>query len=156
MSNLIPVLSLIVAALAVFFQPLISLYSTRKQIELSRRIASKQIVAPMRQEWINDLRAKVAELLGSALHYWNAGFEERKDDEYKRLEILEQEVILRVNPKEADHTEMLASIREMLGALNAGPSGFDRFVVTHRRTTFLAQKIFKTEWDRIKNDIEKP
>jgi hypothetical protein len=57
-SVLIPVLSLIVAALAVFFGPLITLKISRKQFELSRRIADKQIIAPMRQAWIEKLRGE--------------------------------------------------------------------------------------------------
>jgi uncharacterized protein YneF (UPF0154 family) len=85
---LIPILSLAVAALAVFVGPFITLRISRRQFELSRRIADKQIVAPMRQAWINNLREKVAELSSSALHYWNKDWsrplhdsEDLKDEE---------------------------------------------------------------------------
>lgn len=88
--DLIPVLSLLVAALAVFVGPLVSWAMTRRQLEASQRIASRQLVGPMRQAWINDLRAKLAELLSSALHYFVAGFEDRTDKEYRRLTQLEQ------------------------------------------------------------------
>jgi hypothetical protein len=64
-------MSLIIAALAVFVGPLVTLRIGRKQIELSRRIASKQVVAPMRQAWINTFREKLAELTGNAFHYWS-------------------------------------------------------------------------------------
>ena len=45
----IPVLSLIVAALAVVFGPLISWRIAKRQIEASAEVANKQITAPMRQ-----------------------------------------------------------------------------------------------------------
>src|SRR6201998_3579529 len=69
LNALIPVLSLVIALLAVFVGPLVTLRIGRKQIEISRRIANKQIVAPMRQAWINTFREKLAELTSRALHY---------------------------------------------------------------------------------------
>lgn len=154
--SLIPILSLVVAGLAVFVGPFVSLHIGQKQIELSRRIASKQIVAPMRQAWINDLRDKLAELLSSALHYWNAGYEQRTDEEYKRLGLLEEEINLRINPGEADHKDLVSAIREMLFALERGVDDSDRFSRAYERTNALGQKIFKTEWNRIKDDIHEP
>jgi hypothetical protein len=106
---------------------MITLYIARKQndvanrnTELSRRIASKQIVAPMRQAWINDLRDKLSELSSSALHYWNTGYEDRNDEEYKRLGLLEAEILFRINPHEIDHQDLLSAIRKMLFALQRG------------------------------------
>jgi len=80
----IPVLSLVVAALAVFISPLVSFFISRGQIknslELNQRqtnsslaVANKQIVAPMRQKWINDLRDLIAELASDSLHYFRSG-----------------------------------------------------------------------------------
>lgn len=77
-----PVLSLVVAALAVFVVPLISWLITKRQLASLLEVANKQIIAPMRQAWINNLRDLVAELTSSALHYYVAGFEERTDEEY--------------------------------------------------------------------------
>lgn len=153
-SSLIPVLSLVIAALAVFFGPLVTLRISRKQTELSRRIASKQIVAPMRQAWINDLRDKLAELLGSALYYAAAGTEYSTDKQYMRLETLQEQIILRINPHEPDHQNLIASIKQMVNAIERIDS--PEFIKAHTRTTELAQKIFKTEWNRIKDDIEQP
>lgn len=156
MNQAIPIVSLIIAVLAVLFGPLVILKIGRKQIELSRRIASKQIVAPMRQAWINNLREKLAELSSSAHHYWNAGFEERKDEEYKRLTQLEEEIKLLINPTEEDHKELVDTIRQMLSALERGTRDAEEFFAAREKTTTLGQKIFKTEWSRIKDDIEKP
>ena len=159
-SILIPVLSLVVAALAVFFGPLITLRISRKQFELSRRIADKQIVAPMRQAWIEKLREKIAELTSSALHYWNKDWssipDATKDEEQKRLTRLEHEITLLINPSEAEHKELLVAIRQAMVALDRGLNWGDEFAVALQKVIDLGQKIFKTEWNRIKAEIEKP
>jgi hypothetical protein len=147
-----------VAALAVFVGPFVTLKIGRQQTELSRRIASKQIVAPMRQAWINAFRDKLAELTGSAFHYVNTRLTDTwnlKDEEQRRLTQLEHEIELFINPTEADHKELIATIRQMLRALEKGDRP-DQFNSAREKATMLGQKIFKTEWDRIKNDIEKP
>jgi hypothetical protein len=167
---LIPILSLVIAALAVFFGPMITLRISRRQnelsrriadqqIELSRRIASKQIVAPMRQMWINDLRNKVAELSSSALYYWNTGFDEQTDEKTRRIWQLEEEIKLLINPKEEDHQHLVDTIRQLLWAMEKGvgaEGAADEFAAARHNTSVLSQKIFKTEWNRVKDDIEKP
>jgi len=45
----IPVLSLLVAAIAVFVGPLISWSIANRQVQSSLAVANKQIIAPMRQ-----------------------------------------------------------------------------------------------------------
>ena len=157
-SDWIPVLSLIVAAVAVFVGPFVTLHVGRKQIELSRRIASRQIVAPMRQAWINALRDKLAELSNSALLYWNTEFDRRAEEEQHRLFLIEEQIKLLINPDEPDHKELVAAIKNLLWALQKGvlkDSGND-FSLARERVLLLGQKILKTEWNRVKNDIEKP
>ena len=162
-SNLIQILTLVVAILAVFIGPMVTLYIGKKQnevanktVELSRRIASKQIMAPMRQAWINDLRDKISELSSSGLHYWTAGYEDRSEAEYQRVGLLESEVYFRINPQEKDHQELMSAIRGMVQALQTGHDDADRFIVSYNQLNAIAQKIFKTEWNRVKNDIDKP
>ena len=154
----LPILSLVIAALAVFVGPFITLRLGRNQIELSRRIASKQIVAPMRQAWINELRSKVAELSSGALHYWNTGFDDRKDEEVRRVWQLQEEIKLLINPNEEDHKTLVDTIQQLLSAMQKGVKrdAANDFFAAHHNTTILSQKIFKDEWNRIKGDIEKP
>jgi hypothetical protein len=162
MSLAIPVLSLLIAALAVFFGPLVTLRISRRQnelsrqvasdqIELSRRVASKQIVAPMRQAWINNFRAKLAELSGRAEYLRNTGIKEPNDHTLLQLQ---EEITLLINPTEEDHKGLVAAIQRMLDGLEAGNA--DAFAKARQQTRVLAQTIFKTEWNRIKDDIEKP
>jgi hypothetical protein len=109
----IPTLSLIVAVLAVFFGPLISLWLAKRQIASSAEVANKQIIAPMRQAWINNLRDHVAELTGDALHYFTAGHDFKGYQNLQRLTFLESKIQLMLNPNEPDHQRLEWMIREM-------------------------------------------
>lgn len=169
-SETIPILSLIVALLAVFVGPLITLRLGRKQaglsakqLELSRRIASKQIVAPMRQAWINNLRDKVAELTSGVVHCYNRDWrrplrppDEWKDEERKRLTLLEHEIQLLINPTEADHKELVETIRIMMAALDKGLDGTGHLFAAQEKVTAIGQRIFKAEWNRVKEEIDNP
>jgi hypothetical protein len=154
-------MSLIVAILAVFVGPLITLKMSERQIELSRRIASKQIVAPMRQAWINNFREKLAEFISSANHYWNVrqviiGRVELKDEEQRRLIQIEYEIELLVHPEETDHSELVKTLKQIPWFLEREIDDLGELNTLLKNATLLGQKIFKTEWNRIKGDIEKP
>jgi hypothetical protein len=160
-SQILPILSLAIALLAVFIGPLVTLRIGRTQIGLSRRIASKQIVAPMRQAWINTFREKLAEFTSAASHYWNVrqiatGTVELKDEEQRRLAQLEHEIELLINPSEQDHKDLVETIKQIPWRLERGTDEFGEFNPLMDKATALGQRIFKTEWDRIKNDIERP
>jgi hypothetical protein len=152
MAQLIPVLSLAIALLAVFVGPFVSWLITKRQLESAQRLANKQIVAPMRQAWITTLRKFLAELCSSATHYFETGC--RTDADCKRLAELQQEIILMLNPKEGAHNQLLQAIRCMLEALDRGKD-HDRksFVSASMDVTKLAQEIFKEEWNRVKEEI---
>jgi hypothetical protein len=56
MDKTVPVLSLLVALLAVFVGPLVQMRIARRQIRASIEVANKQITASMRQAWVTNLR----------------------------------------------------------------------------------------------------
>jgi hypothetical protein len=146
----IPILSLVVAVLAVFVGPLISWVITKRQLEAAVRIASLQIVAPMRQTWINELRQKLSEFSSSALHYFVAGFENRTDAEYKRMAALEHEIALMLSPDDQpEHGELLQAIRKMLAALETASTRSDEFVEAQNKAEDLSRSILKTEWQNV-------
>jgi hypothetical protein len=120
----------------------------------SLEVANKQIIAPMRQVWINSVRDLVAELMSSAEHYFVAGFEERTDEEYRRLTYLEQKLQLMLNPKEEDHARLEQLIRKMVTALNTGKDGSNDFVASHREIVELSRQVLKREWNVVKEPIE--
>lgn len=154
--KLIPVLSLVVAALAVFVGPIISLRIARRQVVSSLEVANKQIIAPMRQAWINSLRDMLSELSSSALHYFVAGFEDRTDEEYLRLTLLEHKVRLMLNPKEEDHRTLEKLIRTMVGSLQSrqGSESDRNFIAAYEDEIALSREVLKREWDRVKAPLE--
>ena len=165
MDKLIPVLSLVVAALAVFVAPLVSWFVTNLQLSSSRAltdrqiraslsVANKQIIAPMRQAWINTLRDLVAELTSSALHYHVAGFEERTDEEYRRLTLLEYKVTMMLNPMEENHKQLEQLIRKLISALERRREAEEGFPDIHLAVVILSRQIFKREWNVVKERIE--
>ncbi|MBI5888078.1 MAG: hypothetical protein HZB82_05125 [Deltaproteobacteria bacterium] len=153
MQETIPILSLITTILAVIFGPIISWKIAKRQITSSLKAANKQIVAPMRQAWINSLRDLIAEISSSALHYYQTGFEDRKDEEYKRLTELEGKISLMLNFREDDHKKLHDFIRNMLNSLDRGKEGNNTFVEIHPKVLALCREILKREWNRVKEDI---
>lgn len=69
----VPVGSLIVAAVAVFVGPLISLRVAKRQTETALAVAQKQVIAPMRQKWIDSLRDRVAKFVSTPAKYQGSG-----------------------------------------------------------------------------------
>jgi hypothetical protein len=153
MQDLIPILSLVIAILAVFVGPIISWKIAKCHVTSSLRAANKQIVAPMRQAWINSLRDLIAEISSSALHYYQTGYEDRGDEEYKRLTDLEGKISLMLNFKEDDHKKLHDLIRRMLDSIAKGNEGDKIFSDLHQKTLALSRTILKREWDRVKEDI---
>lgn len=153
MDNIIPILSLIIAALAVFIGPFISLHVTKRQVRSSLEVANRQITGPMRQAWINALRDLLSELCSSAQHYFVAGFEDRKDDEYQRLTHLETKIQLMLNAKEDDHIQLEKLIREMVSSLEKGKEGDAAFVVLQPKVIALSRQVLKREWNVVKEPI---
>jgi len=154
MKDLIPILSLIVAALAVFVGPVISYLVVKRQIASALAASHKQIIAPMRQAWINSLRDLLAEFTSSALHYYCAGFEERDDSEYRHLTLLEHRIQLMLNPAEDDHTDLQQLIRKMVTSLGRGKEGDEDFCRSHTEVMALSRRILKREWNVVKEKIK--
>lgn len=152
--QLAPVLSLVVAGLAVFVGPFVSWRVAQRHSDTSLRVANKQVIAPMRQAWINSLRDLVSDLLGKCAHYWASGYEDREDSEYRHITELVHRLELHINPREDDHAELVRNARTMEGALGEGSlESDDRFWNAHRELRRLAQEILKREWDRTKTEI---
>ena len=149
----IPVLSLIVAALAVFVGPIVGWIAGRQQMLASLAVANKQILAPMRQAWINELRDNLAELASDTLHYFVSGMADRKDSDYQKLTLLEHKISLMVNPEESDHHRLLEVIRNLVSALESGKERDSEFIDAHKELVPLSRGILKREWDRVKGPI---
>jgi hypothetical protein len=90
----IPIFSLLVAILAVFIGPFVSL-----------RVANKQITAPMLQIWTNALRDLLAEFIATADQY---AYEPEKltDEAHYHLSLLEYRIRFMLNLEHDDHRKL--------------------------------------------------
>lgn len=160
----IPTLSLVVAGLAVFVGPIISWSIAKRQINAASLLArhqirssleasNKQIIAPMRQAWINNLRDVLSEIISSALHYYVTGFEDRTEKEYQRVTLLESKVRLMLNANENDHQRLEVLIQKMIAAIQHEGGKKDEFPDLHTEVVALSRTILKREWDRVKEPI---
>ena len=140
MKDWIPILSLSVALLSVFFGPLIS-----------ASVSKRAMLSPMRQKWINDLRSLLSEISGSCLHYWQAGYEDRTDEEYKRISDLTHQVIFHLNPNEEEHNKLIMVIRCLEESLSKGKEGDSEFFEAYDELLVQGRKVLKTEWEVVKN-----
>jgi hypothetical protein len=156
MTTAIPVLSLLVAVLAVLFGPVVTWRVARRQLSTNLEVSNKQIIAPMRQAWINNLRDLLSEITSSSLHYHVAGFEERTDEEYQHLTYLEYKIKLMLNPREEDHEKLEKLIGEMTCMLaKRGSMELDaQFESCHKAVVSLSRDVLKREWDRVKDRIQ--
>jgi hypothetical protein len=129
-----------------------------RQLRANLEVSNKQIIAPMRQAWINNLRDLLSEITSSALHYHVAGFEERTDQEYQHLTHLEYKIRLMLNPRETDHQQLEKLIAQMTGLLGkkGSPDVDAEFQTCHEAVVALAREVFKREWDRVKESIPMP
>lgn len=141
MKDWIPILSLLIALISVFFGPLIS-----------AQAAKRAMLGPMRQKWINDLRGLLSEISGSCLHYWQTGYEDRTDEEYKRITDLTHQVIFHLNPKEDEHNKLTEVIQNLEGSLAKGKEGDDEFFSAYKKLLDQGRKVLKAEWEVVKKE----
>jgi hypothetical protein len=113
MKDFIPIISLLIAFLAVIVGPFICWMIAKKQAEVSIRMARRNTIAPMRQQWINDLRTRIIE---------------------------------------QDHKQLLEHLKKITFGMNRKEMIL-KYESNMVRTTQLAQKIFKDEWIRVKEEF---
>lgn len=149
-------LALIVAGLAVFVGPAIQLYIARRQIGATVRASN-------RQKWIDSLREHIAEFLTAtvwlfATRHLTAGSDdsllkwEARTEKRERLRHLEYLITLMLNPTEADHRSLIGLLDQLREHALARPEVMNKSELNTLRdqTVSLAQKIFKSEWERVK------
>ena len=162
MNQTIPILSLIIAALAVLVGPLVQWLIARKTLAAQRemaentlaaqsRLAEKTLVAPMRQNWINELRKKLSKLLGGSSFLMVKGWDLQQDaKDIRELMDTQIEIQLTLNPREDDHKILIETTRMMMDAgLEAEDK--ERFRQLRDEVITLSQAILKKEWNRVKD-----
>ena len=138
------------ALCAVLLGPLVSLHVVRREF-------AAQVLSSSRQDWINTLRDRVAKLIAFVAHYSAAKATGQLNDQtalarHETAYELWAEISLLINPAEADHAELVASIDSTLQFLFLSPASIDPVRVRELmdRLTSQSQRILKREWERVK------
>ncbi len=148
-NNTISIISLLVALLAVFFGPIISIIIAKMQL----KGVSRQILSPIRQKWINELTEVLAKISSKSLHYWTSGFEDRSDEDYYELTFLEYKLGLLLDTKTSSHLEIIKIIRELVSELQSTKDNTQKFQELHEELMDIGRKILKHEREKIEKDI---
>jgi hypothetical protein len=167
-SKIYTILSLGIAALAVFVSPLITYFVTKLQLRAAReaaaakavderKIANKQIVAPMRQAWIEKLRADIASFLALCNAYSTRGTSDQIDEGYDKILQLLLVIKLSLNSAERDHLLMIGMLEDFRFFVSEEriETSENDFLELHRQEAEivdLAKEIFKKEWQRVKSE----
>lgn len=121
------------------------------QSDVQRHVANRQIVAPMRQAWINSLRDLLAEIFARSDEYRLKDSNVRSMDEFMPIGVMENRLRLLINPFEVDHQHLVEGIRVMLAeAREDSRSG--AYWDEKEKLITLAQAVLKAEWNRTKSD----
>lgn len=154
MDGYVPIGSLIVAALAVFVGPIASYIVTKKQITSFIAASHWQVVAPMRQAWINNLREMLSDFFVDVLLYYRLLSHEKSDPE-KLHNIIKSEyqIKLMLNPQEEDHQELEKLIHKLVFCLECNNQNGIDFDALYKEVINRSRVILKREWNRVKEYI---
>jgi hypothetical protein len=148
-STFLPYASLAVAALAVVVGPFIQ-----------RAVAKQQLLGPMRQAWINDLRKRISEFVATSERLvFAAQFVPDKYQEYSRIAELVVEIELSLNPREKEHNALVVELRTMslcaskiarVEREGAQLENQDSYSTAKNNVFDISKQVFKAEWEVIK------
>lgn len=145
-SEIISFLAMLVSLAAVIVGPIVTL-----------KVAKRQIVSPIRQKWIDELRELISEYLSECEKLLVLGKdgilnkEETDERIFTRLLYLEQKLKLMLNPNEERHIELLEIVNELTEEIHHGVGDIIEFGGKLRDATKVSQKILKEEWVRVKS-----
>lgn len=141
-----PFISVLVALAAVILGPFLSAW-----------VARRQIVAPIRQKWIDELRDLITEFLSTAqmlvLVTETNGILNQDDfdkETYKAMLSIERKLTLMLNPNETLHNNLIKYVRELLDKVDHGTGNLLEFGPVAQGITETTQKVLKEEWVRVK------
>jgi hypothetical protein len=145
-SDIISFLAMLVSLTAVIVGPI-----------ATSNIAKRQIVSPIRQKWIDELREVISEYLSECEKLIVLGEdgilnkEIADKDIFKKLLYLEQKLKLMLNPNESKHIELVELIESITEEIHHGVGNLIEFGGKLKGATEISQKILKEEWVRVKS-----
>lgn len=165
LKGLLPILSLLVALLAVFVSPLVSYIVVSKQIKASgktteiqidtaKHVANRHLISPLRQKWIDRLRESLAEFFSNAESFKMLGSTRNSESDFHRLVSVVTYIELMLNANENDHNELLDSLKAVVGLANGQiEQEQEKYWNIIHAGKAQAKQILKKEWERVKNEI---
>lgn len=145
--DIVAFLSMLVALAAVIVGPIVSF-----------KLARRQLISPIRQKWIDDLRDLMSTLLSKCraaviMNEGNGLLDSEKPDESLLNEILflEQKLQLMLNPNEDDHQQLIEHVDKITDAVQHGASNIMEFGQRLNDASGCCKAILKREWERVKN-----
>ena len=142
LDSIVLILSPVIALAAVVVGPI-----------MASRNSKREIIAPMRQAWINSLRDRLAEFMSLLMHYAigeaSGTSRDFSSNDYKVIHKLQTSIELMLNPTEDDHKKLDVLMGEMVLAVQS-QCGRMEFPDLYKRMRVLARRILKTEWNRVK------
>jgi Icc-related predicted phosphoesterase len=141
---LISILSLIIAALAVVFGPIIQLFIAKAQIRAS-------VLSANRQRWIDTLREELTEFITATvelnvLSHMHSLDGQTAIEKTRKMQLCLTKISLMLNPLETDHQQLLT----LLKAAAAGVHQSKEDKTNVPAIMSLSQTILKREWERVK------
>ena len=143
----VSVISAVTALVAVLLSPL-----------WTSRLAKKQILAPMRERWIDKLRGLVCEYISVIDHFELLRISPDRQvsdgelrDVSKQMLLLTSQIELMVNPTEHRHKELTSTLRDIRRLLfDLRREGrHDELKRLRKSAVAMSQGILKWEWDRL-------
>jgi hypothetical protein len=120
----------------------------KQQIESARNVARDQLVGPMREAWVDKLRAKLAWQVGARIHaYCEVGPD---PEESRRLTINQTEISLLTNEDDPDHVALTQALGELSRAVREKypETAYGNAVSV---AISISRKVLRSEWRRAKS-----
>ncbi len=122
------------------------------------KVAKRQLISPMRQKWIDELRELMSQLLSESRKvvvlsegYGLLDAEKTDESAFHKILYIEQKLGLMLNPNEAEHSELLKLVRVIAEDVQLGAGDLIKFGSRIDEAEKLCQKILKHEWERVKS-----
>ena len=144
-TSALPLLSIVIAALAIFFGPLIQLFIAKSQIRAT-------VLSANRQRWIDELRQLLAEFVTlagelNAIRQMKMYDGQSTIDKTSKMQLCKTKITLMLNPNEEDHQKLLELLRDAARGIHASE---DEDKTNIPAIIALSQSILKREWVRVK------
>lgn len=142
MDSTIAILALIVSVGAVIVGPLVS-----------ARVTRNEMLGQMRQQWINELRIQLSQILGNSSALRVLVKSKNKDENQKlnlatNLPTQLNQITLMLNPKETHHKELLDALNII--SMKCISCSDKEYTEAYQQSLETSKIILKTEWEVVK------